>query len=124
MSLVERQMAGLRKLQPFFAAYEVNVLIGTPPGDAPYVIAADVPSASEICSDGDGKYDVWRRDDGKLRLQEANLDAGAAANVIIMEYMREKVQRAKRNDSRLRRYSDDELLAHLLKGYQHQDASA
>jgi iron-sulfur cluster repair protein YtfE (RIC family) len=123
--LEREQLARLVVLQSIIGAYEVNSVLVREAGDAPYVTAADVPAASQVCSDGTEKYDVWRRCGDKLRLEKAGLDAGAAANVVVMEYMAEKVQRAKRNDPRLRSYSDAALLTHLLKGYQGQeDASA
>lgn len=112
--LVQRQLAALLELQRVAGAYEINTALAHTPGDAPSVSAMDVQDASEICSDGDGHYDVWR----KGTMIWPGLDLGTAANVLITEYLTEKVRRAKRNDKRLRRYSNDELLTHLLKGYQ------
>jgi hypothetical protein len=88
------------------------------PGDVAYIAAVDVPDASEVCFASGQGYDVWRWRRGKRRLAEIGLDVGAAANIVIMEYMTEKVRRAKRLDPQLRSYSDEVLLSHLLKGYQ------
>jgi hypothetical protein len=119
------QIAGLLALQRIVGAYEVNSVLNPAPSDVAYVAAMDVPDASEVCYASGKGYDVWRWHNGKRRLAEVDLDVGAAANVVIMEYMKEKVQRAKRMNPKLRDYSDDVLLAHLLKGYQGQaEASA
>jgi hypothetical protein len=108
------QLVGLFKLQQMAGAYEVNTVLNRRPGDVASVAAAFTPNASEICFASGQGYDVWR--DGNLK--QTNLDIGAAADILIMEYMKEKVRRAKRNDKGLRAYTDEELLTHLLKGYQ------
>jgi len=117
------QIAGLLTLQQIIGTFEVNTVMLRPTGDVVFVQAVDTPDASEVCY-ASGGYDVWRWRKGKRRLAETDLDVGAAANVVIMEYMRAKVRRAKKNDPRLREYSDDELLTHLLKGYQGGKAAA
>jgi hypothetical protein len=117
--------AGLTALLRIIGAYEVNAVLNRTPGDVPYVAAVGVPDASQVCCVNGKTYDVWRHRRGKLEMTDADIAIGDAANVVIMEYMREKVRRSKRANPKLRGYSDDVLLAHLLKGYQgQQDASA
>jgi hypothetical protein len=115
------QIERLTVLASYISKYEVNTVLHRTLGDVPYLMAAHTPGASQIChSAKQGGYDVWKRDGNRRMLAQTNLDVGAVANIIIMEYMREKVRRAKRNDPRLREYPDDALLSHLLKGYQRQ----
>jgi hypothetical protein len=112
------QIAGLLTLQRVVGAYEVNTVLDRAPGDVACVKAISTPDASEICfASGEG-YDVWNWRNGKRQLVKTGLDVGAAANVVVVEYMTAKVRRAKQNDPRLRAYSDKALLTHLLKGYQ------
>jgi hypothetical protein len=112
------QREKLFELQRIVGTYEVNTVMNQDPGDVPFVAACEVPHASQVCwATGEG-YDVWRWQKGNLRPVEMGVKVGVAANVIILEYMTEKVKRAKRNDPRLRQYSDKALLTHLLKGYQ------
>jgi hypothetical protein len=118
------QLAGLATLQSIIGTYEVNTMMVRAPGDVAFVAAADVPDASQICyASGEG-YDVWRWRNGARRLAETNLSVSDAANIVIMEYLTEKVRRAKRLNPNLRGYSDKVLLAHLLKGYQGSQSAA
>jgi hypothetical protein len=111
-------------LQRVIGTYEVNTVMNQDPGDVAFVSAVDTPNASQICFADRAGYDVWRVENGKLRLVKTKLDIGAAANIVIMEYMVEKVRRAKRLNPALRSYSDKALLTHLLKGYQSATSAA
>lgn len=103
------QIVGLKRLADVLKRYECNFVI-VKQDDVIVLKMAHTPNASEACF-VTGNYDVWTGSD----LKAADLNAEAAAEILIDEYFKAKTLRIREHSPQ---YSIDQIMKTLREGYQ------